>query len=641
MVGFVAYVKQIFFGLSSQNLTAAHQVAGNDSDKELLLDPSTGPVIHIPVGLRTPKPREFWEGIHTKQQLNDSRKDDLVQGVSPSERYEKPRKYWTLYYEAESHYKLGRYDLAKSELVALETISTLHPASRVLRLRTYRKLITKEKKKKVVSENAIALCEEMFASCVDDITDTDRRTYNQLLERLPTSSSLAGTPKLSLVSKMDAPDFEVVDQAEERVKNVLVCEIPAKEVRGRGKWNFAEAVPSGIVYGKRDYDSQSSRYYRTSLALVASPTQQAENWTIDADVRRLLTAEKADIVATIAASLELSTWTPAGQRLASRSIRGFMETLNEFKSFAVSPDGEYIVVSVADRVWVLDSALSVVRRVPLKEGWIKEEGTPTEDPRRVQIQEDLATLNLTGTVPQDELRQAFRQLILQYHPDRNPDSDEATGKTVALIEAYERLSGEDIELALAGLGLSEKYHQPGPVTKFEVPALGIEIGFQVSLGGDGRDWIYASYLSDRAEQIYLGTYAGQVYCVSNEGRVLKTFNIGEPVMMVREARGNLWIQGFATVYVFQGERLIRHLPLPTGSRTAWGPNGFCISRDKEATLFTSLGEAAGRILFKRPISTTIWSDDSLVIETNNRCFVFSIDASTTGSTPDSKVVLQL
>ena len=197
----MAYVKRIFFGPSSQNLIAGHQVTGGGSDKELLLDPSTGPVIRIPADLPT-----------------------------PSERNEKPREYWTLYYEAESHYKRGRYDLAKSELVKLETISPLHPASRVLRLRTYRKLITMEKKK-VVSENAIALCEEMFASCVDEITDTDRRTYNQLLERLPTSSSLAGTPKLWLVSKMDAPDFEVVDQAEERVKNVLVCEIPAKEVR--------------------------------------------------------------------------------------------------------------------------------------------------------------------------------------------------------------------------------------------------------------------------------------------------------------------------------------------------------------------------------------------------------------------------
>jgi len=614
MLGFAAYIKRIFFGPSSQNLIAGQQVTGGGSDKELLLDPSTGPVIRIPANLPT-----------------------------PSERNEKPREYWTLYNQVESHYKRGRYDLAKSELVELETIGTLHPASRVLRLRTYRKLIAKEKKKKVVSENAIALCEEMFASCVDDITDTDRRTYNQLLERLPHSSSLAQTPKLSLVSKADVPDFEVVDQAEERVKNVLVCEIPAEEVRGRGKWNFAEALPSGIVYGKRDYDSQSSRYYRTSLALVASPTRQPETWTIDADVRRLLTARKADIVATIAASLELSIWTPAGQRLASRSIRGFTEKLNECKSFAVSPDGEYIVVSVADRVWVLDSTLSVINRwrVPLKEGWVKDEGTPTDDPRRVQIEEDLATLNLTGTVSQDELRQAFRQLILQYHPDRNLDSDEATDKTVALIGAYKRLSGEDIELALDGLGLSERYHQPGPVTKFEVPALGIEIGFQVSLGGDGRDWIYASYLSDRVEQIYLGTYAGQVYCVSNEGRVLKTFSVGEPVMMVREAQGNLWIQGFATVYVFQGEHLIRHLPLPTGSRTAWGPNGFCISQDKEVTLFTSLGEATGRILFNRPVSTTIWTDDSLVIETSNRCFVFSIDASTTNSTPDSKVILQL
>ena len=598
MLGFVAYVKRIFFGPSSQNLISGHQVAGGGSDKELLLDSSFGPVIRIPADLPT-----------------------------PSERNEKPREYWTLYYQVESHYKRGRYDLAKSELVELENISILHPASRVLRLRTYRKLIAREKKKKVASENAIALCEEMLASCADDITDTDRRTYNQLLDRLPPSSSLAQTPKLSLVSKTDVPDFEIVDQSEARVKNVLVCEIPAKEVRGKGKWNFAEAVPSGIVYGKRDYDSQASRYYRTVLALVPSPRLQAENWTIDADVRRLLPAKKADIVATIAGSLELSIWTSAGQRLASRSIREFTGKLNELKSFAVSPDGGCIVISVVDRVWLLDSTLSVINRwrVPLKEGWVKEEGAPTEDPRRVQIQEDLATLNLTGTVSQDELRQAFRQLILQYHPDRNPGSDEATDKTVALIEAYERLSGEDIELALDGLGISERYHQPGPVTKLEVPALGIDIGVEISIGGDGRDWIYASYLSDRVERIYLGTYAGQVYCVSIEGRVLKTFNIGEPVMMVREARGNLWIQGFATVYVFQGERLIRHLPLPTGSRTAWGPNGFCISLEKEVTIFTSLGEAAGRIIFKRPISTTVWSDDSLVIETSNQCFVFSID----------------
>ena len=119
MLGFAAYVKRIFFGPSSQNLIAGHQVTGGGSDKELLLDPSTGPVIRIPADLPT-----------------------------PSERNEKPREYWTLYNQVESHYKRGRYDLAKSELVELETISTLHPASRVLRLRTYRKLIAKEKKRR-------------------------------------------------------------------------------------------------------------------------------------------------------------------------------------------------------------------------------------------------------------------------------------------------------------------------------------------------------------------------------------------------------------------------------------------------------------------------------------------------------------
>ena len=601
MRGIFTYFKSVLSGPPSR-VPATQTQAGQDSrDEERVLDPSAGPMIRIPSQFRA------------------------------TQKYEqRPPEYWALYNAVESHYKRGWYERAKTELLELEKLGTLHPTARTLRLRTYRKLITKEKTKKVVSEKAIALCEEMFVECADEVTNTDRRAYNQLLDRLPPSSSSAQKARLSIVSRSRVPEYEVVEQSKLRVCNVVTCEASAKDIRGRGNWHFAELVPSGVVYGKRGgYDEQLSRYTQTSFVHSPFNQYQPTNWIVDANVRLLAAAEKANIVATISGSLELSTWTPTGQLLASRSLRDLTTEFYELRSLAVSPEGEYIVVAAADRVQLLDSGLSVKNRwrTPLKEGWVKQTVAATEDPRRVQIQEDMATLNLTRTVTPSELRKAFHQLILKHHPDRNPNNPEATDKTVTLLQAYERLSGvDDIEHALDGLDHSDYYYNLISQFKVEVPGLGLEFTIGMSLGGDGRDWVYASYLTERAERIYLGAYSGKVYCISKCGIVLRTFDTGETMQTVRESLGHIWMQSFAAVHIFQGERLIRHLPLATGSHVSWGSAGFCIFHGKEVTLFTSPGEVAARLLFSRPVSIALWPGESLLIETSDRRFVFSTEA---------------
>ena len=50
-----------------------------------------------------------------------------------------------------------------------------------------------------------------------------------------------------------------------------------------------------------------------------------------------------------------------------------------------------------------------------------------------------STLGVAKTASDDEIKQAYRKLAMQYHPDRNGGSKEAEEKFKAITEAYDVL----------------------------------------------------------------------------------------------------------------------------------------------------------------------------------------------------------
>ncbi len=52
-------------------------------------------------------------------------------------------------------------------------------------------------------------------------------------------------------------------------------------------------------------------------------------------------------------------------------------------------------------------------------------------------------LNVTEKSSQDEIKKAYRQLSLKYHPDKNPGNPEVVGKFQEISEAYETLGNEE------------------------------------------------------------------------------------------------------------------------------------------------------------------------------------------------------
>jgi len=342
-------------------------------------------------------------------------------------------------------------------------------------------------------------------------------------------------------------------------------------------------------------------------------------------VRLLAGARTADIVVTVTSALQLCMWTASGELLAKRSLLDIASQRYELRSLAVSPDGEFLVVTATDRVRLFDRGLAAkaMWRTPLNPGWTKTIGSPVLNSQREQLREDLATLGLSELLSREELRRAFRQKVLNYHPDRNPDDPQAHQKTIAVVQAYERLSKEDASQAFAGLADAEYYYRVIEQIKVEVPGLGSTITIEMGITGDARDWVYAASLTEDGERVYLATYSGKVYCVSKEGVVLRTFDLGTTVRAMREAQDYLVVHSFEHLHAFKGERLLRHISVPADANLAWGDQGFILWQGKSLQAYTWAGEAGAEVAFKNPIVSALWSDGTLVLDTAVNRFVFS------------------
>lgn len=54
-----------------------------------------------------------------------------------------------------------------------------------------------------------------------------------------------------------------------------------------------------------------------------------------------------------------------------------------------------------------------------------------------------ALLGVRRKASPDEIKRAYRKLVFQYHPDRNPDNQNAAEKLKAIMAAYDVLSNEE------------------------------------------------------------------------------------------------------------------------------------------------------------------------------------------------------
>ncbi|QIE48242.1 J domain-containing protein (plasmid) [Pseudohalocynthiibacter aestuariivivens] len=207
-------------------------------------------------------------------------------------------------------------------------------------------------------------------------------------------------------------------------------------------------------------------------------------------------------------------------------------------------------------------------------------------------------MGLQMPVTPDEIRQRYRKLVRELHPDLNPGNEE---RMKAVNVASERLTGLDPE-QLDGSGAGDD---------------GFEI--VISFGAAAQaDWIYAAAFSGTGETALLGTYAGRVVRVDQNGTPTTIYDVGSVPVRIIETEAFLYVMTSTRLYVLDGDQLVALEDCSAKCDLLVGGGMVLLVENKGVRVFTENGRALGIALTKAPIRRAYVDDGDLVIETRTQ-----------------------
>ncbi|MCJ7668429.1 MAG: DnaJ domain-containing protein [Anaerolineae bacterium] len=460
---------------------------------------------------------------------------DLPQITKPDlDEDRKPQEYWKIYNKGLSFYKRKWYEKAKDEFLKLLDYKNPHRTFYTYLLKTYRKIIGKQMESRKF-QYAYKVYEEFFDTCEGHITDTDRRKFNRLIEKLLRDAPGSDYEKVELVENGRKPDFEITELNQRALTLLGETKMQKRSRPQNRKWKFISDMRSGTLYVDSVYDREHSKYVKSLLMLRDSTGNIEKEFAVNHGIYRFKATEDSDRFVASSDDMILYLYSIQDGCLGTYDLRRHTDNKYHVRCVDISPEGKFLLFTHVDRAFLMNSSLQAIGdwRTPPKEG--REKRTPGEAVARFQeYQRSLAVLGLSGQPTYEEIKKAFRAMVLRYHPDRNPNDPRATERTREIINAYEKSTGEEAKLAFRGVENAEYYYKMMDKVKVEIPGTPMSFTIEFGMLGPGEDWIYATCLGPSADTIYLGCYSGKVYCMSKDGRVTKLYNCRDVIRSIRE-----------------------------------------------------------------------------------------------------------
>jgi len=535
----------------------------------------------------------------------------------------RPQKYWEIYNKGVSFYNRKWYEKAKDEFLKLLDYESPHQPFCTYLLRTYRKIITRQIEKQRL-QNAYKVFEEFFDVCKGYITDTDRRKFNKLVEKLLQDTPDSDYKKVALVEKAREPEFEIIELNQTPPTLLSETRIEKKSSPKRRNWNFIGRVGSDTLYVDCVYNQEQSKYDKSFLIVRDNMGNIKKEFTVNHGIYRFKTAEGSDRFVASSDDMILYFYSIENGCLGTYDLKRHTDNKYHVRCVDVSPEGQFLLFTHVDRAYLMDSNLKLIEswRTPPKEGWEKRTSDKAVA-RSEEYQRSLSILGLSGESTYEEIKKAFRIMVLKYHPDRNPNDPEATERTKEIINAYEKLTGEEAKQAFRGVENAEYYYKMMDQIKVEIPGTATAFTIEIGMVGPGEDWIYATCLAPNADRTYLGCYSGKVYCVLKNGHVIKLYNCHNVVRSIREKGNYLFIETDYCLYIIKDDKYLTHIGTWKTGNLKWTNSGFMLVGTKELRLFSDEGIEIGRISFKNNISHVYWAEGNLKVMTANKAYVFS------------------
>ncbi len=471
-------------------------------------------------------------------------------------------------------------------------------------------------------------CIEMFEMVPNEVQDVDRRRFNRLLSQMDKAGKKHGfTPAIVTSDRASKSLFTIVNSTgwvivEERKLETDEKPDPAfriVSIDGDGTWLLDR---SGKSVGKPNVKSVLRRLDSFGNTVGDKPLSH--------DVYRTGTNPVGSNIAIMDSNGTLNIYDDALNLICETRLQDDPRVVDHFRTIDtnywgefksqirvvdVASEGDRYLFTLADEAWCCGLTGQSIwgLSMPLKQGWERVVGRSERYGVGHEVEGALRELELSLPVEPVEIKRKYRKLLMDRHPDRNPDDPLAEEKTKALIAAFEVLTGVDPNT----LGFEDS-----DVTYFarkEPDSVIEKDGFRITMtfsGESPQDWVYAASFSTADLCVYVATYSGKVILLSGEGRPLIVYDLGTcPNEIVEVGRYTYFLTNTRLYVVADRVKLASFLDVFREGRLLVSESGFGLLSDKKIQWFTASGTKVGEFLSRDPIRTVHKTVEGLTVKT--------------------------
>lgn len=289
---------------------------------------------------------------------------------------------------------------------------------------------------------------------------------------------------------------------------------------------------------------------------------------------------------------------------------------NHIRCVALSRNAGRYLFTAVDEAWCVDTAGKGIwgAKLPLKDGWTRVATPSTEFGTSADVGRALSVMGLSLPITPENLKQRYRELAKQWHPDLNPGDPQAGEKMKALTAAAEVLSG--IEASALPRYTGATFVRDMERTEFEAGGVRftMSIGMQVS-EIHASDWIYAAGFAADSDALYLAGYSGRIILVDEKGEGVRVYDIGSVPRRIVDTGDYLYLLTDTRLYVLHDDALHALIDTFDSGDLIVAQTAFGLLEKKRLRWFREDGRYLGSVVSKDPIRRVYATGDEMVVET--------------------------
>ena len=433
-----------------------------------------------------------------------------------------------------------------------------------------------------------------------------------------------------LVDKVDYPeDFFVIHDTDWQV--VSVEKIPFKE---RPDTAFRLMYPTqagllaiddlGNAEDMGEIESAALRYDRSgNVAVKRALSHNVYRLSVHPCGHGLIAMSRECVLHAYDDNLELLFETqladaPEIKALQKRFVIQNDQLKNHIRCVALSEDATRYLFTAVDEACCVDSSGQGLWHIklPIKEGW-ERIATPSDKyGTSTDIQHALTLMGLSLPITPEEIKQRYRALAKQWHPDLHPNNPEAEQRMKEINAAAEMLTGIDAN-AFQRYAEKAQYRNVLKQTKIEMDGTKIVVNF---IAGEllASDWIYAAAFAAGSDSVYLASYSGRIVHVDKNGKGLHAYDIGNIPTKIVDTGDYLYLLTGTRLYVIQDNKLHTLVDTFYSGDLVVAQTGFGLLEKKRLRWYRKDGTYLGSVDTKNPIRRVYSIPDGMVVETRQR-----------------------